>query len=313
MLRLRKVGNVIEKCFYCIIAIIVLYVICTKEKVIYIYNDGTNQWSVDHAITAFSKLGLPKGMRIKTISPEEIKEGSWAYNAKLLVITSLNEPDFSKDLGEKGSRIIEEYVRSGGNFLGISAGAKYASTNTEIERYCLLQESDYRELRFFKGRSVSPALPPKYYKNDPSIWVAKVYTIFPKCPEARVLYSGGVYFEDADKYPNVKVIAAYENKLPAIIAIRYGKGKVVLTGVNFECVPNLLGEESPSARQTKYMLSRRNILCIERYWASKTSHYFYYTEAEAIFRYLSCFLIDVSSWNSTIEKDFKLKNPIFHE
>ncbi len=62
--------------------------------------------------------------------------------------------------------------------------------------------------------------------------------------------NGGGFFENAEQYPNTKVVATYENDLPAFILINYGKGKYLLSGVHFEYDPFLLSSKNQHIKKT---------------------------------------------------------------
>ena len=101
-----------------------------------------------------------------------------------------------------------------------------------------------RELGFFAGSSVGPVLAPFNYQIESGSRAAAVYLNLPDIKATTVFYNGGSFFENSDQYPNTKVIGVYENNLPAIIFVNYGKGKVLLSGVHFKYDPELLNPEN---------------------------------------------------------------------
>jgi len=76
--------------------------------------------------------------------------------------------------------------------------------------------------------------------------------------ETVVFYNGGCFFEQADQYPHTQTIAIYENRLPAIILIDYGQGKVLLSGVHFEYDPQLLDAKDPHIQKIIQPLDHSN-------------------------------------------------------
>lgn len=103
-----------------------------------------------------------------------------------------------------------------------------------------------RELGFFPGIVKGPLVPYDYKTNSGARameieWIEKgslsdnLFSVY---------YNGGGYFADAEKYPNVKVLAVYKKeKLPAIVECEVKDGKAVLSGVHFEYDASLIKDD----------------------------------------------------------------------
>jgi biotin--protein ligase len=205
---------------------------------IYLYQDqGVSDESVKHTISAFRKL-LKK--EVVTINATEVKEGLWTKDAILFIIPGGADLPYTTKLNGQGNQVIKNYVKKGGSYLGICAGSYYGASEVEFDKKGPLEIVGKRELSFFKGKVVGPILAPYDYKSLSGSRAATINTILPTVTKTVVFYNGGGFFEKAAADPKTKVIATYENTLPAIVLIKYGQGKVLLSGVHFEYDPLLL-------------------------------------------------------------------------
>jgi glutamine amidotransferase-like uncharacterized protein len=110
----------------------------------------------------------------------------------------------------------------------------------EFDKGGPLEVIGQRELAFFEGKAIGPMFAPFDYNNYCGARAAKVSTI---CGDLTLFYNGGGFFENAEKLPEVSIIAQYKmeaENLPAIIHTSYGKGNVVLSSPHFEFCPDLL-------------------------------------------------------------------------
>ncbi len=146
---------------------------------------------------------------------------------------------FRRKLEVLGNDKIREYVRGGGMYYGICAGAYYACEQVVFEK-------DIPELaivggcglNLVKGQAIGTLhkelgiLP--YAKNAASATVVDL--IWDKDNDVHAVhYHGGPYFELDDK-KGCEVLAHYplSGNLPAVIKCHYGRGTVILSGVHYE-------------------------------------------------------------------------------
>jgi glutamine amidotransferase-like uncharacterized protein len=162
-----------------------------------------------------------------------------------LIIPGGADLPYVRKLNGLGNQQIQHYVSEGGSFLGICAGGYYGSAYVEFDKDGPLEVLGERELQFFQGKAIGPILAPYDYATQSGSRAAKLITIFQDVPETRVYYNGGGFFENPKRFSNTKVLANYDSDLSAIIAIDYGKGRVVLSGVHFEYDPLLLNARDP--------------------------------------------------------------------
>ena len=211
------------------------------KNTIYIYSDeGVSSESLMQTISTFNSL-LKKYV-VKTINAIQVKNSNWYENAILFVMPGGADLPYAKALNGEGNSSIKRYVKNGGAFLGICAGSYYSSSYVEFDKDGPLEVVGGRELSFFEGKAIGPIFAPYDYTTQSSSKAAKIHIIENSLPDTTVFYNGGGFFENAEKYPNTSIVGTYDNDLPAIILIHYGKGKVLLSGVHFEYDPALLNQ-----------------------------------------------------------------------
>lgn len=212
------------------------------QNVIYIYNDeGVAEESLLQTKNAIKDL-LHFRYSVKTINAKEVQKNRWVKDAVLFIMPGGADLPYVSKLQGSGNINIKNYVEKGGSFLGICAGSYYGSGYVEFDKNGKFEVLGSRELSFFQGKAIGPILAEYDYSTNIGARVAylKVDLDGVNKLSAYTYYNGGGYFEDADNYDNVWVIARYENNLPAIIHVSYGLGNVVLSAVHFEYNPHLL-------------------------------------------------------------------------
>ena len=210
---------------------------------IYVYHDkGVGKECLKQTLNTLRNISTN---RIQTVNADDVCQGTWMYNAVLFILPGGADVPYVQKLRGQGDDMIKKYVQNGGSFLGICAGSYYASSRVIFDPKGPLEVIGKRDLSFFKGHAVGPIFGPYDYKTMQGCRSAKITTIFPDIPETAVFYNGGGFFRDAKKFNHTKVIATYDNQLPAIIATNHGKGRIVLSAVHFEYDPFTLDEINP--------------------------------------------------------------------
>lgn len=145
---------------------------------------------------------------------------------------------YRQKLAVQGNHLIRNYVKSGGIYYGICAGAYYACRQTIFEKnipalkvihQCGLNLIDGKAIgTLYKELNISP-----FDKNMMSS--AAVEVIWNDGQKYIVHYHGGPYFKLSNK-KKIDILAYYNlpHKKPAIISCSYGTGKVIVSGVHFE-------------------------------------------------------------------------------
>ena len=254
-------------------------------------------------------------IHVDTTTADEVIAGVLSERSCcLLVMPGGRDLPYVDRLRGKGNENISRFVRDGGSYLGICAGAYYGCSSVQFAQGDpLLEVVGPRELSFFKGISQGPVFAGFDYTSNEGALAADVqlspaglemlnryapisseyvstctstapaggevpFTSGVNDPHMKIYYNGGCHFMDnvtSDKvfqdfsslttppsvsmatYPDYKVLATYSatNKylssfvsvggatrqpLSTLIASRYGRGKVVLSGVHFEASCDLL-------------------------------------------------------------------------
>jgi len=210
------------------------------KNTVYVYADeGVSKTSLKHTLHSFRRV-LGSCYQLKTIDANTVKTGTWREDAALFIMPGGADLPYVKKLHGQGNKHIREFVHAGGAYLGFCAGAYYASSEVEFDKGGPLQVIGERELRFFQGKAIGPGLAPYDYQSEKGARAAKVSLSMLHPTEMTVYYNGGGYFEHAEKVSNTQVIGYYNNHLPAIVFVRSGEGRVLLTGVHFEYDASLL-------------------------------------------------------------------------
>ena len=227
------------------------------QKNIYIYHDsGVSEEAYMQTQKTFKTLF--KQRNIVPINAYQVKRGLWRNHALLFVIPGGADVPYINKLHGQGDFQIKTYVKNGGSFIGICAGAYYASKHVIFDQGGPLEIIGDRHLAFFKGTSIGPVYGPYYYQSQQSSRAIPIFTKWRRLKETTVFYNGGGYFKNAQQYPNTQVIAKYANHSPAIIYISYGKGHALLSGVHFEYNPDALDIQNKYIKAIYPKLNRCN-------------------------------------------------------
>lgn len=228
------------------------------KNIIYIYNDeGVSAESFAQTFATFDELFADK-YRINAINAKQIKLNQWQENAALFVMPGGADVPYMCKLNGLGNQKIKQFVKNGGAYLGICAGAYYGSSYVEFDKGGALEVIGDRELRFFTGKTIGPVFGPYDYKTQMGSRAANISTVFPHIPHTSTYYNGGGFFEHAETFPHTSILAYYQNKLPAIILMSYDKGQIVLSGVHIEYNPYKLDLEDKYLRYIIPLLIAEN-------------------------------------------------------
>lgn len=122
------------------------------------------------------------------------------------------------NLGKKGYDKIRKFVKEGGRYIGICAGAYLASKRFEID------EGNFNGLGLINSTAkmeIRKVLPGRM--REINIITKNSSHIYPN--KIKIWYMNGPVFKPNKR---IKVIATFENNNTAIISSKYGKGSVIL-------------------------------------------------------------------------------------
>lgn len=197
------------------------------------------------------RLTLPMNLEVCRVGADFLLyDPVWELSARLLVIPGGADRPYHKKLHGLGTVRIDNYVREGGSYLGICAGAYFACKNLSFEEPNGETFLASRGLGFFPGRAVGPAYGNLFSYTSPiGVRAASLISERIGNQKCTALFNGGPYFEQADAYPEMTIEARYED-LPsqpaAIISREIEKGRVVLSGLHIEYLPEYchMGEDN---------------------------------------------------------------------
>ncbi len=201
---------------------------------IYVYKgEGVAPFSLRQALASL-KQAFPDAS-VAPIDAGAIAEGTWSLDTTLLAVPGGRDIFYHNALKGVANRHIRNFVEGGGVYLGLCAGAYYASQKVVFEKGRPLEIIGERELAFFPGETHGPLFEKTFtYESEESAEAASID--LGKGP-FECYYNGGCAFQLADEHPNTKILARYSD-LPghpaAIVRCRVGKGRALLSGVHLE-------------------------------------------------------------------------------
>ena len=209
-------------------------------KVLIYADEGVSSFSLQETLKTFRM----RYANVETIDHKLLRSSDWEKETSLLIFPGGRDIPYDRKLKGKGTAKIRTFVEEGGSFLGICAGAYFASAEVIFEKGTSLEVHEKRELSFFPGAAVGTLYPhsPFVYESEKGSHPSSV--IF-KGETLNLYYNGGCTFKDTEKYPGITVLARFHDAAdqPAIIHCKIGKGNAILSGVHFEVSPKNLKKE----------------------------------------------------------------------
>ncbi|KZW00346.1 class II aaRS and biotin synthetase [Exidia glandulosa HHB12029] len=198
---------------------------------------GVSQTSLAHTLSALRALTTPY-LSVRTVTASTLAKQPWASTCALLVIPGGRDLPYVEALSEgkpNANDAIRAYVSKGGKFLGICAGAYYASRRIEWERGREgFEVSGERPLAFFDGTSSGCVYPGFEYQTEHGARIVRLELnrAFGDAGDLCTYYNGGGEFVDAESVPGVEVIARYTDGdgagKTAAISCRVDQGTALL-------------------------------------------------------------------------------------
>ncbi|KAK6347718.1 biotin holocarboxylase synthetase [Orbilia javanica] len=212
---------------------------------------GTSAESVRQCINTLRRLLTPH-YAIVPIGAEAFIKDPWASTCVLVCLPGGADLGYCKALNGAGNRILRQYVRRGGKYLGFCAGAYFASANIEFEKGDpSLEVTGARELGFFPGLCRGAAFKGFKYNSEAGarlcqLDATRMLSDMGAPDSFKSYYNGGGVFIDANglKDRGVDVLARYRDKLDigqeggnaAAVGCHIGAGYAILIGAHPEFV-----------------------------------------------------------------------------
>lgn len=184
------------------------------------------------------------GRSYKVIYEKDILNGSLNKGGfHTLIMPGGKSWIYNENLGATGAQEILKFVNAGGNYIGICAGAFYATSHR--------QGPTPTPVNYGIGLLTGIAIDGTALKMTPfKTGMSDYKFLIPSFKNTyRTLLLGGpaLLYTDAEaKAKRIQVYSVFAKDLPAMIAFEFGKGRVFLSG------PHLEVEESQSIIGLKY-------------------------------------------------------------
>lgn len=166
-----------------------------------------------------------------------MEQGEWTRKALLFVMPGGADIPYCRKLNGQANRHIDSFVRQGGAYLGICAGAYFASAGIEFDLGGELEVIGPRELKFFPGKVIGPVFQPFAYNSHVGARSVYLNTDLFNYP-IPFFYQGGGHFCIEKTTSTTQILARYsKTDQAAIVLCKVGQGLALLSGVHFEFEP----------------------------------------------------------------------------
>ncbi len=185
-----------------------------------------------YQLLGICKKHLPEAAICKATSGDLLRRGF--IDADVFCMPGGADIPYDRMLRGRCNQIIIDFVKTGSTYIGICAGSYYASSHVQFALGSPIEVKEERELKFFPGIAQGPFAGPYEYGSLKGAKVLPLYQAGKKTLSS--YYHGGGTFLDADKMPNTRVIATYDEagRHAAIIECTVGKGRAILSGPHIE-------------------------------------------------------------------------------
>lgn len=220
-------------------------------KYIYVFSEqGSNYLPVYFRLQESFK---DKNVIIKRVSKADLIDTTTFTAENVLAFFlpgAAQNGEYDVRLGNDGFDAIRSYVQEGGHFVGICAGAYYASAKLEWSHDHEENKSTKTpSLRFFNGLARGPISQITPHEDWHVMRAIQVKSDDPDLGVFKAIYWGGPEFICPDNYQSVEVMVSFDEqglKSPCIIKRREGLGTVTLSSIHPELSPSILKKLMPA-------------------------------------------------------------------
>lgn len=188
---------------------------------ILVYSDlGASPNSIKHTCNTLKSI-LGHVYDIIQIDRRVLQNEPWEVGCVMLVLPGGRDMPYCDALNGEPIKRIQKFINDGGRYLGLCAGAYFASASIEFEKgRALMEIIQPRELGLYPGISRGTVYPGFVYNSESgarSVAVAlemkalsQYYGDNLLAPKViKMYYNGGGYFVHPEKYDNVTVLCRY--------------------------------------------------------------------------------------------------------
>lgn len=163
----------------------------------------------------------------------DILAGCLDQTVQLFVMPGGADLYYCEKLDGAGNDRIRAYVENGGSYLGLCAGAYYACSAIEWGKGTDQEICGPRQLAFYNGTATGPVAEFMQSGGISGTWLHAADLLYhdgQTCFETKTPYEGGpVFSENAGQ-----ILARYKNGGAAIVEIKPGAGRVILSSPHIE-------------------------------------------------------------------------------
>ena len=234
-----------------------LPLILYKLWMIYIYDDGVH----NHTSVLLAVQEVMPDVQSRMCTTSMIMNGC-LDQAALLIMPGGADLYYSEKLNGRGNDLIKKFVEDGGAYLGICAGAYYASRHLDWNNG---EIAGSRELDLFEGTTFGPVSgwvekPHNLYDGS---WIKAVSIKDKHGRSFKTFYNGGPLFEKITTYSVLGQYTDLEGSPPAIIEGRSGKGRFVLASPHIELFGQRVYDRLYKHRNSSYDREYKEISKLE--------------------------------------------------
>lgn len=209
-----------------------------RSRVLVFVDEGTGPMS-SSALSAALALVWPE-REIGEVDASGIRSGALAGDVAVLAFPGGADLPWLAALGVEGAAAIRRFVRDGGVYFGVCAGAYFASARCEFLADDGTEIAGPRPLGFFPGVARGPLreFAPSFDGDDEGTARMVRLTLYPGGGEAETLYWGGPEFVtghgELAGSGGWRVLARYSDGRLAAVDCGIGAGKAILSAVHPE-------------------------------------------------------------------------------
>ena len=217
------------------------------QQIIIYVDQGVDGVAFKQTVKSLSLEIDPHKYQIVRMDARKIKTDDWMEKTALFIMPGGRDVYYHEALGDEGAYKIRSFVAQGGFYLGLCAGAYFASDAIEFEKGGRFEVCAKRNLSFYPGLAKGPAYGLNRYSYEDSRG-SEAALISWDDDSVFSYFNGGCLFVDPGKYESVSVLSRYlniEEQPAAIVSCSYGNGRAILSGTHLEYSFRLMQNQDP--------------------------------------------------------------------
>lgn len=194
-------------------------------------------------------FGLKQWVKLLKYFSLKFELSSKISSFDLLIMPGGIETAYYHELKNEYYNILNK-IEKGASYLGVCAGAYFATFEYEFAKNTNLELIKARGLNLINIKAVGPFYNNNYDYNSIK-WAYALKTIY-KNQEINLYYNGGCCFDNIPSQVQslMQCFNIYGDLKDVCIKFKYGKGSVVLSGMHFEYSLSLNSEISEKLNKT---------------------------------------------------------------